>query len=123
MPDLSPATPDRPADARPLHVVFGASGYIGSTRPRAAALGAPRAPTARNVEVLEARAGPAPNSPARTRSTRRPCPPLAGADVAYYLVHSMAAGSNFGAIDRWPRRTSRAPPPPRACGASSTSAA
>src|SRR5512145_164709 len=92
----------RPTDDRPLHVVFGASGYIGSNLvPELLRSGRRVRATARNVEVLEGRGWAGVElvradalDPATLATA------LAGADVAYYLVHSMAAGSNFGAIDR-----------------------
>jgi len=102
MPDLSTATPDRPADARPLHVVFGASGYIGSNLvPELLRSGRRVRATARNIEVLEARGWSGAELTRADALDPATLPAaLAGADVAYYLVHSMAAGSNFGEIDR-----------------------
>ena len=97
-----PAAAPRPADARPLHVVFGASGYIGTNLvPELLAAGHRVRATARNLEVLEGRGW---HGVERVRAdaldpatlTRA----LAGADVAYYLVHSMAAGPRFAGIDR-----------------------
>ncbi len=85
-----------------MHLVFGASGYIGSNLvPVLAAAGRRVRATARNVEVLEARnwigvellAADALDPPSLARA-------LEGVEVAYYLVHSMAAGSDFAAIDR-----------------------
>ena len=57
--------------------------------------------TARNVEVLEGR-GWSGVELARADALDPATLPaaLAGADVAYYLVHSMAAGPNFADIDR-----------------------
>jgi len=85
-----------------VHLVFGASGYIGSNLvPLLVASGHLVRASARNVEVLEARGWSGvelvgadaldPISLARA---------LEGVEVAYYLVHSMAAGSDFAAIDR-----------------------
>jgi uncharacterized protein YbjT (DUF2867 family) len=85
-----------------LHLVFGASGYIGSNLvPVLVASGHRVRASARNVEVLEARGWSAvelvqadaldPSSLARA---------LEGVTVAYYLVHSMAAGREFASIDR-----------------------
>jgi uncharacterized protein YbjT (DUF2867 family) len=85
-----------------MRLVFGASGYIGSNLvPALVAAGQRVRASARNVEVLEARGWSGvelvgadaldPISLARA---------LEGVEVAYYLVHSMAAGRNFAAIDR-----------------------
>jgi uncharacterized protein YbjT (DUF2867 family) len=98
----APSAQDRHDDARPLHVVFGASGYIGSNLvPELLRSGRRVRATARNVEVLEGR-GWRGMEFARADALDPSTLPAAlkGADVAYYLVHSMAAGSNFGAIDR-----------------------
>ena len=96
--------PGKHTDREPgneLVLVFGASGYIGSNltpyllgqkkRVRA---------TARNVEVLRDRgwegaelAAADALDPASLDAV------LEGVDTAYYLVHSMAAGSDFPAID------------------------
>ena len=88
------------AGTAPLQLVFGASGYIGSNLvPRLLAAGHRVRATARNVEVLEARGWDG----SRTASQADALDPatlpaaLAGVDVAYYLVHSMAAGRDFGA--------------------------
>ena len=96
------AVPGRSADTRPLHVVFGASGYIGSNLvPELLRSGRRVRATARNVEVLEGR-GWSGVELARADALDPATLPaaLAGADVAYYLVHSMAAGRNFADIDR-----------------------
>ena len=87
---------------RALHVVFGASGYIGSNLvPELLRAGHRVRATARNIEVLEGR-GWQGVEPVRADALDPASLPaaLAGADVAYYLVHSMAAGSDFAAIDR-----------------------
>jgi uncharacterized protein YbjT (DUF2867 family) len=91
-----------PADPRPLHLVFGASGYIGSNLvPELLRAGRRVRATARNPEVLEGR-GWTDAELARADALDPTTLPaaLAGVDVAYYLVHSMAAGADFGAIDR-----------------------
>ncbi len=98
----APPSQARPGDARPLHVVFGASGYIGSNLvPELLRTGRRVRATARNVEVLEGRGWSGAELVRADALDPATLPgALAGADVAYYLVHSMAAGSNFGAIDR-----------------------
>ena len=86
----------------PLQLVFGASGYIGSNLvPQLVAAGRRVRATARNVEVLQARGWPGVEcvgadalQPATLTAA------LLGVEVAYYLVHSMAAGRGFGALDR-----------------------
>jgi uncharacterized protein YbjT (DUF2867 family) len=90
------------AEPGSLQLVFGASGYIGTHLvPRLLAAGKRVRASARNVEVLEARdwqdvAYVAADAlqPATLAAA------LQGVDVAYYLVHSMAAGRGFGALDR-----------------------
>jgi uncharacterized protein YbjT (DUF2867 family) len=90
------------SSASPLHLVFGASGYIGTNLvPRLLAAGKRVRATARNPEVIEARGWPGVECVAA--DALRPetlQAALAGVEVAYYLVHSMAAGSGFGALDR-----------------------
>jgi uncharacterized protein YbjT (DUF2867 family) len=84
-----------------LCLVFGASGYIGTNlverllrdgrRVRAAA---------RNRKVLEARAWTGVELVEADALDPASLPAaLAGVDVAYYLVHSMAAGRDFGRLD------------------------
>jgi len=97
---LPPAAP-----ATPTALVFGASGYIGTNLvPRLVREGWRVRAAARNTRVLQARcddpawrvvdlvAGDALQPDTLTDA-------LAGVDVAYYLVHSMAAGRDFGRLD------------------------
>jgi uncharacterized protein YbjT (DUF2867 family) len=85
-----------------LRLVFGASGYIGSNLvPALVAAGQRVRATARNVEVLEARGWQGVDlvaadalDPASLAAA------LEGVEVAYYLVHSMAAGRDFATLDR-----------------------
>lgn len=103
-PTIAPSA-TRAADAAPCALVFGASGYIGTNLvPRLVREGWRVRAAARNPKVLQARcddptwravdlvAGDAlqPDTLARA---------LAGVDIAYYLVHSMAAGRDFGRLD------------------------
>ncbi len=101
-PDRVSAVPEAaPATA----LVFGASGYIGTNLvPRLVREGWRVRAAARNPKVLQARcddptwrsvdlvAGDALQP--ETLATA-----LAGVDIAYYLVHSMAAGRDFGQLD------------------------
>ena len=88
-------------DQRVRVLVFGATGYIGAHLvPRLQREGCAVRASGRNRKVLEARDWPGvelveadalqPNSLQGA---------LAGVDTAYYLVHSMAAGRNFGQLD------------------------
>jgi uncharacterized protein YbjT (DUF2867 family) len=85
-----------------LHLVFGASGYIGSNLvPELLRSGRRVRATARNVEVLEGRGWSGVELAQADALDPDTLPAvLAGVDVAYYLVHSMAAGRDFAAIDR-----------------------
>lgn len=82
-------------------LVFGASGYIGTNLvPRLLAHGCRVRAAARNRKVLEGRDWQSVDlveadalKPATLDAA------LANIDVAYYLVHSMAAGRNFGQLD------------------------
>lgn len=86
-------------------LAFGASGYIGTNLvPRLVREGWRVRAAARNLKVLQARR----DDPVwRTvdlveADALRPetlVPALAGIDIAYYLVHSMAAGRDFGRLD------------------------
>jgi uncharacterized protein YbjT (DUF2867 family) len=97
-----PAARGRSPDSRPLHLVFGASGYIGSNLVPELLRGGHRVrATARNVEVLEGRGWHGAELAQADALDPATLPAaLAGAEVAYYLVHSMAAGRNFDVIDR-----------------------
>jgi uncharacterized protein YbjT (DUF2867 family) len=85
-----------------LRLVFGASGYIGSNLVPALLAGGHRVrASARNIEVLEARGWDGVElcqadalDPASLDRA------LQGVRTAYYLVHSMAAGREFAALDR-----------------------
>jgi uncharacterized protein YbjT (DUF2867 family) len=86
---------------RNLHLVFGASGYIGGHLvPRLLAAGKPVRAAARDTASLE-RAGwdgvERVSADALRPETLDPL--LAGVDTAYYLVHSMGAGKDFGRLD------------------------
>src|SRR5210317_1666748 len=85
-----------------LALVFGASGYIGSNLvPFLVARGQRVRAVSRNRAVLEGREWhgvECASADALEPSSLEPV--LAGVDVAYYLVHSMAAGADFGELDR-----------------------
>ncbi|MBX3716758.1 MAG: DUF2867 domain-containing protein [Burkholderiales bacterium] len=82
-------------------LVFGASGYIGSHLvPALAARGWRVRACARHAGVLEAKPWPPVEIVAADALKPETLPAaLAGIDVAYYLVHSMAAGRDFGRLD------------------------
>ena len=88
-------------------LVFGASGYIGRhLTPRLLALGHPVRAAARRLAGLEAEGWDAGGWDGLELIAADALDPLsldaalAGVDVAYYLVHSMAAGGDFPARDR-----------------------
>ncbi len=86
----------------PRVLVLGASGYIGShVVPRLAAAGRAVRAAARRVDALEASGWAGVETVAADAldpaSLDRA---LQGIDVAYYLVHSMAAGADFPRLDR-----------------------
>ena len=82
-------------------LVFGASGYIGSyLAPFLAAQGIEVRATSRNVDVIASREWP--NVELAEADALQPETldnVLEGVAVAYYLVHSMAAGKNFPDLD------------------------
>ena len=84
-----------------FRLVFGASGYIGShLAPYLAAQGLPVRATSRNIEVIEGRDWQ--NVELAQADALQPETldrVLKDVDVAYYLVHSMAAGKNFPELD------------------------
>jgi uncharacterized protein YbjT (DUF2867 family) len=98
----SPVNSKNPANPKLPHaLVFGASGYIGSNLvPRLAQYGYRVRAASRNLKVLAARYWEkvelveADALRPETLGTS-----LETIDVAYYLVHSIAAGRNFGRLD------------------------
>ena len=92
---------DTTAPGKPLELVFGASGYIGSNLvPFLVDDGRRVRASSRNPEVLEARGWhdvDIVRADALEPSSLDAV--LAGVDTAYYLVHSMAAGRHFPALD------------------------
>ncbi len=91
-----------PLPAHPRLLVFGASGYVGTNLVPAllaAGMGPVRA-AARNRKVLAAQ--PWQDVELVEADALKPdtlAAALAGVDIAYYLVHSMAAGKDFGRLD------------------------
>ena len=104
-----------------LHLVFGASGYIGSNLvPYLRARGIQVRAASRRCEVLEARHWDAVDTcAADALEPVTLAAALDGVDTAYYLVHSMAAGKDFGQLDRRQRPISPLLPRTRACAGSS----
>lgn len=86
----------------PLRLVFGASGYVGTHLvPRLLANCLRVRAAARNIEVLAARGWQGVECVAADALDPDSLPAvLQGVEIAYYLVHSMAAGQGFGALDR-----------------------
>jgi uncharacterized protein YbjT (DUF2867 family) len=82
-------------------LVMGASGYVGSHLvPRLVAAGHEVRASARDVEMLTGRGWDAELVSADALRPETLGPVLDGVEVLYYLVHSMAAGSDFAARDR-----------------------
>jgi len=83
-------------------LVFGASGYVGSNLvPALLSAGYAVRAAARRLDAIEARDWPGVDCV--QADALRPdslAAALSGIDVAYYLVHSMAAGGDFPEIDR-----------------------
>ena len=88
-------------DQRGVVLVFGATGYIGSHLVlRLLREGCAVRASGRNRKVLKAREWPRVElveADALMPDSLQGA--LAGVDIAYYLVHSMAAGQNFGRLD------------------------
>ena len=84
-----------------LDLVFGASGYIGTNLTGfLAAEGRSLRACARSIEVLQARQWQGVQlCEADALDPASLTPALEGVDVAFYLVHSMAAGRSFAALD------------------------
>jgi uncharacterized protein YbjT (DUF2867 family) len=82
-------------------LVFGATGYIGAHLvPRLQREGGVVRASGRNRKVLEARDWPGVELVEADALRPETLPAaLDGVDTAYYLVHSMAAGRNFGSLD------------------------
>ena len=82
-------------------LVFGATGYIGAHLvPRLLREGCAVRASGRNRKVLEARDWPGVDLVEADALLAESLPDvLAGVDTAYYLVHSMAAGQDFGRLD------------------------
>ena len=90
------------SSGRPIAVVLGASGYMGSNlAPALAAQGWQVRAVARSAAVLEAREWP--GVECWSADVLRPetlGPVLEGADVVYYLVHMMWTGGDFVPVER-----------------------
>ena len=84
-----------------LRLVFGASGYIGTNLvPRLLAAGLPVRVASRQPRVLEARGWPGVEIVAADALDPSSLPgALTKVAIAYYLVHSMGAGKDFGRLD------------------------
>jgi len=91
----------RPGASPAVTLVFGASGYIGSNLvPFLVRQGHRVRAVSRNRAVLEGREWPDVECVgADVLQPQTLAPALQDVDVAFYLVHSMAAGANFGLLD------------------------
>ncbi len=100
MPD-TPHTSSREPTPGTRFLVFGASGYIGTNLvPFLVARGFAVKAAARNVDVLRSRDWPGVTLCQADALDPDSLPgALADVDVAFYLVHSMAAGKAFGQLD------------------------
>lgn len=100
---LPPPAQPAPADLAlaTLTLVFGATGYIGSHLvPRLLAEGRPVRAAARQLKALQARGWPGVELvEADALKLETLAAALQGVHTAYYLVHSMAAGADFGRLD------------------------
>ncbi len=97
----APSTHTAGSDRSAPVLVFGATGYIGAHLvPRLRREGRTVRASGRNRQVLEARDWPGVEL-VEADALRPDSLPgvLAGVDTAYYLVHSMAAGQDFGRLD------------------------
>ncbi|MGD8425844.1 MAG: NAD(P)H-binding protein, partial [Gammaproteobacteria bacterium] len=94
-------TPGLQARTDGCWLVFGASGYIGGHLvPRLLAEGRSVRAVARNPAVLEGRGWTGAELASADALDPETLPPvLENVDVAYYLVHSMAAGRGFSRLD------------------------
>lgn len=94
-------TPGLQARTDGCWLVFGASGYIGGHLvPRLLAEGRSVRAVARNPAVLEGRGWTGAELASADALDPETLPPvLENVDVAYYLVHSMAAGRGFSQLD------------------------
>ena len=89
------------AEDQNRYLVFGASGYIGTNLvPFLSQQGLTVRAAARNIEVLEVRDWSGVElAQADALDARSLEAALADVDVAFYLVHSMAAGRDFSKLD------------------------
>ncbi len=92
---------DEPLSNKAPVLVFGASGYIGSNLvPYLASRGYAVRAAARNRKVIEGRHWEGVECVAADALDPASLQPaLEGIDTAFYLVHSMASGRNFGRLD------------------------